>query len=172
MNVLIQELSRLGRYPLFLFALLMAVAMHFSGQLVWNAHGEYRAVLTRLDSARKERLFLDQQKEKIQDYKKFSSEVQDFVKAVQTNGMQESRWTSYTVDIKDRLMTVADMAILMSNVGSSSRYYFRPKRLVITATSAKEYLPLEMQKLDNTALTPGEKVVLSLSGTYLVVPEK
>lgn len=192
MNVLINLIALLGRYLYILVAVAVLGVMPYCGQLAWNANQEYRMAQERLTVAKNVRAAQDQQVEKINEYKKFSGDVQDFLKAVRENRLEESNWTTYDVDIKSRLSTVTELRTLLSNAGPTNRYYFKPKRLEITSLFAKESLPPDYKKLlygmddnkDKNALqkilkslgtdekppVPGEKVLLSLSGTYLVFP--
>ncbi|MEO5335014.1 MAG: hypothetical protein H7839_23620 [Magnetococcus sp. YQC-5] len=188
MNVLLQMISLLGRYLYILVAVAILGAMPMSGKLAWDALQEFQTAKGRLAVAREVRASQEQQLEKVKEYKKFSEEVQTFMKAAREGRLEESNWTTYDVDIKHRLSSVTELRTLLNNAGPTSRYYFRPEKLEITSLFAKGALPADLAKVLETKdgkgpgglakflgreekpPTPGDKVLVSLSGTYLVFP--
>ncbi|MBF0125944.1 MAG: hypothetical protein HQM02_01925 [Magnetococcales bacterium] len=189
MNILIHALSLLGRYLYVLVAVGVLGGMPYCGQLVWNAYNEYHAAHERLIVAKKMRVEQELQMERIKEYKKFAEEVRAFTHSARENRLDEATWTTYEVNINQRLSTVTEMRNLLANVNATSRYYFKPKRMTITSLYAKDDLSPEMKKLvygkeaprpaaipgvsptgESGAIVPGEKVLFSLSGTYLVFP--
>ncbi|MBF0270792.1 MAG: hypothetical protein HQL98_01785 [Magnetococcales bacterium] len=183
MNVLQSMIALLGRSLYFMVALGILVGMPYSAHLLWNAYQDHIAASERLDEAKRIRAELDRQMEKIQEYRKFSTEVRTFVKSAEDNRLDERQgWTTYKVDIKEKLITVSELRALLINAGPSSRFYFKPKKLEITSLFAKESLPPSIVTLMTTKAgmgpgapttpppVPGEKVLLSLTGHYLVFP--
>ncbi len=187
MNIMIHVISLLSRYLYILVAVAILVVMPYSVHLAYNAYKDFHAAQSRLTLAKQVREAEDQHLEKIKAYQLFSTEVKSFLKSAQENRVDESGWTTYDVSIKNRLSTVMDLRILLTNAAPTSRYYFKPKRLEITSLFAKESLPEEYQALlygkdkgsggvekilglDEKPPVPGEKVLLSLYGTYLVFP--
>lgn len=184
MNVLLNLISMLGRYLYVLVAVAVLGVMPYSAWLAWNAYNAHHVAQLKLDEAKKLRAAQELQMEKIKEYRKYFEEVNGFLKVARDNRLEEQGWTSYEVAIKNRLTTVSEIRNLLTNAGPSSRFYFRPKRLEIVSLFAPDSLPEDLKKtLYGTkgqpakALTegeklpvPGEKVVLSLSGTYLVFP--
>ncbi|MBF0179749.1 MAG: hypothetical protein HQM03_06955 [Magnetococcales bacterium] len=189
MNVLISLISLAGRYLYILVAIGVLGAMPYSAHLAWTAYQDHIAAQRRLAVARELRATEDQLAERIKDYRKYAEEAQGFWKAIRDNRIEEQAWTTYEVDIKNRLSTVTDLRTMLSHAGPSSRYYFKPKRLEITSLFARELLPQDLNKalyskepgfkqggmvkflgVEEAPPTPGEKVLFSLSGTYLVFP--
>ncbi|MEO5332199.1 MAG: hypothetical protein H7839_09260 [Magnetococcus sp. YQC-5] len=186
MNILNNFIFLVGRHRYFLILLSVVVlgAMPVSGHLAWQAYHDHGKALERLMAARQAQDAQNQQMQKIQEYKQFVSEVQAFTQAAQDNRLEESDWTTYQVDIKDRLLSKTDMLTLLNTAAPTSRYYFKPKRLVITSLFARDTLPVPFQKALNSkeksggnllneaekSLLPGDKVLFSLSGTYLLFP--
>ncbi|MBF0295738.1 MAG: hypothetical protein HQL96_11165 [Magnetococcales bacterium] len=162
--------------------------MPYSGRLAWSAYQDFHAARERLELAKQERAEQDRRVEKAREFRKFSEEAQGFAKVMRENRLEEQNWTTYEVEIKQRLVNVTELRTILSNAAPTPRYYFRPKQLEVTSLLARDHLPedyrqlLHDKKLDklmiakllkklelDTTPTPGEKVLLSLSGTYMVL---
>ncbi|MBF0190020.1 MAG: hypothetical protein HQL99_02600 [Magnetococcales bacterium] len=183
MNALQSMLAVLGRSFYLVVSLGILIGMPYSGHLAWSAYHDHVVASERLEEAKRVRAELDRQLEKIQEYRKFSTEVKGFVKSAEENRIDERQgWSSYAVDIKEKLITVSELRALLLNAGPSSRFYFKPRKLEITSLFAKEGLPPRIVTLLTTKTAtgaaapatpppvPGEKVLLSLTGHYLVFP--
>ncbi|MBF0340796.1 MAG: hypothetical protein HQL95_07515 [Magnetococcales bacterium] len=184
MNTLNQLISLVERYP-FYVALILLVALPYAGQLAWHSRHDQQIARENLDKARQTRAELDRQLESVHQYKKFVEEAQQFAKALEGQRLLERQgWTSYAVDIKERWLNAVDLAALLQSAGPAERYYFKPKRLEIISLHAREGLPTRilgqiLAKESGRPATPGqeptpmagEKVLFSLSGYFLVLPQ-
>ncbi|MBF0213495.1 MAG: hypothetical protein HQM00_08020 [Magnetococcales bacterium] len=188
MKALIHQIAVLWRSLYIVVGLAVLGGMPYLGDQSWSLFQEYQRAGIRLQEAKANRVKLEAKASKIQDYQKYAEEVKAFQTAIRDNRLDSGNWTSYEVAVKDRLSTVTDMRTLLSNAGPTSRYYFRPKRLEIVSLFSREHLPAELQKAmtskenlktpspalvkflgaDGKLPVAGEKVLMSLSGTFLV----
>ncbi|MBF0627873.1 MAG: hypothetical protein HQL91_06605 [Magnetococcales bacterium] len=183
MHILHPLIALLGRFP-FYVAVGILVTMPLGGHWVKNAHQEFMAAKERLDLAKRTRAEQEQQTEKNQQNDRLAEEVRQFIRAVEAQRLSELQgWTTYTVDIRDKELSARELRALLAQAGPSPRFYFKPKRLEITSLFAKELLPARLQNLmqgkpgggaqaSRTEPPPiaGEKVLVSLSGQFLLFP--
>ncbi|MBF0262348.1 MAG: hypothetical protein HQL97_11010 [Magnetococcales bacterium] len=171
----LRALSR--RFPLFMAAGFM-VAMPSVGYYLVSAQETHRVALARMEKSRLRSSELEAAKARAAEYQKSLDELKQFAAAVTENRLDERQgWTRYAVEIKERLVSEEALRILLNHLTSTSRYHFKPGKLEITALTAQEGLPPRLlarmrggEKGTEPAPVLGEKVLISLTGHYLVSP--
>ncbi|MBF0418150.1 MAG: hypothetical protein HQL86_07880 [Magnetococcales bacterium] len=165
------------RFPMFMSVGIM-VAMPSAGYFMNSASHAYRSASERIETSRNRSVELETAKSRAAEYRKSLDELKQFAASVTENRLDERQgWTRYAVEIKERLVSEAELHTLLNHLTSSSRYHFKPGKLEITSLTAREGLPPRLlarlrgvEKGAEPAPVPGEKVLISLTGHYLVSP--
>ncbi|MEO5346318.1 MAG: hypothetical protein H7834_08070 [Magnetococcus sp. YQC-9] len=177
MQLLNRLRTLLGRFPLYM-ALGVMVAMPISGYYLLSAHQAHQEAVERVDKTRKRAAEQMAFNTRANEYHKYLDELQRFSQAVTKNRLDERQgWTRFAVEIKERLVTEEELRVLLNQLTPTDRYYFKPGKLEITSLTAREGLPPRLlarmqgkEKGTEPVPLPGEKVLLSLTGHYLVFP--
>lgn len=177
MNLIDRLRALAQRFPLFLAVGLM-VAMPGAGAYLVSAQETHRVASVRMDQSRNRSAELDAARTRAAEYRKSLDELKSFAASVTEHRLDERQgWTRYAVEIKERLVSEEELRTLLNHLTSSARYHFKPGKLEITALTAREGLPPRLlarmrgtEKGTEPAPVPGEKVLISLTGHYLVSP--
>ncbi|NGZ06426.1 MAG: hypothetical protein G8237_08720 [Magnetococcales bacterium] len=183
MNALHPLIALMGRFPLYV-AMGVLLAMPLGAWWAKSGYQDYQTAHERVERLRQQRAELEQQQAQMQEYQRFADEVHQFVQAAEGHRLAEGQgWITYTVDIKEKIVTASELRTMLEQAGPTDRYYFKPKRLEITSLFAKDLLPARvLNRLHGKSSTggpsqvtepipqPGAAVLLSLTGHYLLFP--
>ncbi|MEO5379021.1 MAG: hypothetical protein H7832_14765 [Magnetococcus sp. DMHC-6] len=178
LNSLRPLLLLLSRYFYIFLALLICALLPYSAHFSIEAFRAYQKAKEGVAMAEIVAQYNDKNRTKLKEYKEFRASVEKFKNEAQESRILEEYWAPYTVNFQHRLVNVSEIRTFLENTRTSTRYYFHPKHLEILSLFATELLPKKIVEqmsgkgryTDKTTepLIPGEKVLLSLEGTYWV----
>lgn len=128
-------------------------------------YGEYRQASMRHADLQRQQRDLDAYSEQVAQYRRFAARVERFIGAARAAGVADESWNRHHVDIKDRVLSLAELAQFIEDAGGGDSYYFLPERLQIQASrSGGSVNPFR----GRSAARSPDVVSVSLSGYFLV----
>ncbi|MBF0371482.1 MAG: hypothetical protein HQL52_18735 [Magnetococcales bacterium] len=169
-----------GRLLTFWVALPLAILLPIGTHSMLTSHQQLAQAREKFTKAEAKHAKQQERAAQTRAWQRYAEEVNGFLKEADQAGIGESHWRPFDVDIKHRPLNQEELPDYFQRASHSDSHYFQPKRMTLTALTAEHLLPEKIRErllmerlgqLDGPPLKPGHQVLLSLEGTYLVLPQ-
>jgi len=142
---------------------LTAVTAPLSVYFAVSAYAGFRNASIQHTLLQQQQKDLHEYSQQVAEYKQFAARVTRFIDNAKVAGVAEDGWNRHHVDIKQRVVTYAEMDQFIADAGSGENYYFLPAKLRI------EVPDLANNRLHQAGKKPSNNAVkVSLTGDFLV----
>lgn len=142
-----------------------AIAAPTAAHFGVSAYSRYRVASIRHANLKLQQRELRQYAEQVAEYKLFAERVERFIRSAQSAGLDYGGWNRHHVDIKDRVVSFAELPQFIADHAGGENYYFLPTKLQIRAQGDRgDANPFARRG----ARTSGDAVMVSLVGDFLV----